>query len=526
MSRLQDISILPGRIRLKNYKLYYNKSLSRYINCHIDNLYGVKNSRVNHNIATILIIFDPKKTNAEIIKHNIDELINVRYSSKSKEFEEFDEYQKVLQKRDDAKKNLIFFGLIYITLKIKQALYGNFPFSSSVPVLKAASVITIIGGYPLIKKFYLKISKNLPFNSEVLYNMTAVSFTLMRESSKGVFVLVLKHLNEFKKYSAEANSQSLLWQSMEGGFEKPWEKQDISREELKIHQRVNDYQNKITHISLGIGLVGFILSGSPLYIISTLLALTPKAAGTALHIGMKNYLVLLNKYNIYLRNVNVIEKIANTKHIVFDRTETLTYGEKSGVSRRDPLEMINKLKQRGFSSITMVTGDTQEKAQEVAKKLGITSFYSNCQNEDKEKIILELKKSGIVLMVGDGVNDINAMRSADVSVSFINSTCDRIKLHSDCIILHDDMIKLLDVLGFSRKTYTYINQNISFAQGFNIFWGGVALFGQLNPFTAKSLNTLNSLIVLLLNKRIEYVSPDRFIGGSLEQLPPSFPLTR
>lgn len=497
---------MPGRIRLKNYKLYYNKSLARYLNCYLDNLYGVKNSRVNYNLATILIVFDPQKTNTEKIKQSIDELVNIRFKAKSKEFEEFDEYQKLLQKREAAKRNFIIFGLIYIAFKIKQSLYGKFSFRSSISVLKVASVVTIIGGYPLLKKLYSSFSKNLPVNSDVLYYITALSSTLLRESSKGVFVLMLKHLNDFKKYSADANSQSLLWQSLKDGKGLPWEKSDLPEEKLNIYKRVRDYQNKITYISLSLGTISFILTGNLLYALSPLLTLTPKAAGTALHTGMKNYLVLLNKHDIYLRNLNAIEKIVNINHIVFDKTGTLTYAEEVDTLRQDSYEMIKKLKHRGFNKITMITGDTGDKAEKIASELGISNVYSNCKNEDKEKLILEFKKSGTVLMVGDGINDINAMRSADVSVSFINYSCDRIKLQSDCIILHDDMIKLVDLIVLTQKAYICINQNITFAQSYNIFWGCLASLGNINTFTAKSINTLNSLIVLLLNKRIEYIS--------------------
>jgi cation transport ATPase len=502
---LQDISILPGRIRLKNLKLYNNKSLARYLNCQLDNLYGVKNSNVNYNLATILIEFDPKKTNIQKLKQNIEELVNIKFLAKSKEFDEFDEYKELLQKRDIAKRNFIIFGLIYIAFKVKQALNGKFSFSSSVTVLKVASIVTIIGGYPLLKKLYSSLFKSLPVNSDLLYYTVALSSTLMRESSKGVFVLMLKHLNDFKKYSADANNKSLLWQSMKDGKGLPWEKSDTPEEKLSIYKRVRDYQDKVTYISLSLGTISFIISGNLLFALSTLLTLSPKASGTALHAGMKNYLVLLNKHDIYLRNLNAIEKLANLKQIVFDKTGTLTDTEDADALRPDSSEMIRKLKQLGFNKITMITADTEEKAAKTAGELGISDFYSNCKNEDKERLILEFKKSGTVLMVGDGINDINAMRYADVSVSFINYSCDKIKLQSDCIILHDDMVKLVDLIVLSQKAYAGIKQNITFAQGYNILWGVIASFGHINAFTAKSINTLNSLIVLLLNKRIEYL---------------------
>jgi hypothetical protein len=123
---LKEISVLPGRIRLKNHKLYNNKSLARYLNCNLDNLYGVKNSNVNYISATILIVYDQKKTNIETLKSKIDELIDIRFKGKSKEFEEFDEYQKILEKREAAKRNFIIFAIIYISFPTLLQFHTNY----------------------------------------------------------------------------------------------------------------------------------------------------------------------------------------------------------------------------------------------------------------------------------------------------------------------------------------------------------------------------------------------------------------
>lgn len=189
-------------------------------------------------------------------------------------------------------------------------------------------------------------------------------------------------------------------------------------------------------------------------------------------------------------------------------------GKLSGIiALRDSLreganELVNRLKERPNMNVSLLTGDNEYKAENIGQRLGINDIYSECSYEDKKQVIEKLQNNETVLMVGDGINDVAAMRTADVSVSFANSSCDMVKLNSDCIIFEDDMSRLVDMMSLSHKAYRSINQNITLSQLFNIVFGWLAIMGRIDAFTAKSLNTLNSLMVMLLNKRIEYLSPE------------------
>lgn len=708
---MQDISILPGRVRLKSKKLYRNKSLAKYLNTYIDNLYGVKYSSVNHSTAAILIVFDPQKIGLDLLKQNINKAVASVIKNKPEKLSFYDRYYKTIEKRDRAKRNLIVFGLIYIAFKIKNSFYGKFSISSNVKVLQVASAITIIGGYPLIKSLYKRFAKNIPTDSDILLNLIALSFTLMRESSKGVFVLMLKEMNDYIKYSAEAEGERLMNQRMKNTSGMAWlnrspneeilipleklkigdtiavhsgelvpvygevlegsavvnslyftgqplinninqgnvvheglsliagelkvrvgkipdisDKPDITKDGLDIYKRVKSYQDIITPVSFGAGAMALLFTGNILNALSVLLVLTPAAAATALSSGQKSYIALLNKHKTYLRNPNTIEELTKTTHIVFDKTGTLTYGimkiesvisydknyserdilmisaacevdsyhpisvtlqketagkidmnkvkssvllpskgiiasyenhivaignknlmdennidikneiaayldyeqrlftpvfvsidnKISGIIvmkdtiRKDSFEMIKRLKQKGIRNISILTGDNQKRAAALAKELGISNVYSNCSCEEKEKVIQSLKSQETVIMVGDGINDINAMRSADVSISFINSSVDKVKLHSDCIIFDDNLTRLADIIPLSRKAYKSINISITISQIYNLVWGGLACFGSIDAFAAKSINTINSLIVMLINKKIEYLKADRY----------------
>lgn len=703
---MQEVSVLPGRIRWKNHLLYYNKSLAKYINIYIDNLYGVKYSLVNHITASILVVYDPMKTNYHVIRKNIEHAISSALQNKPERIREYDEYDQALEKRDKAKKNSIIYGMIYLAFKVKDSLYGKTFLSSNVRVLQAASLVTIIGGYPLLKSFYKKFTRNIPADSDILLSLTALSFTLTRESSKGVLLLMLKAMNDYLKYSADAECLRLLNQSMNKTSEMAWlvsssreevlvgvdtlriddvisahegevipvqgeviggsalintlyytgqpvvsrigegsnvyeglsilsgnltikvkklpvkeEKPKLNQENMYIHQRVSKFQKKITLLSLGAGAVSYLISGNIMNTLAVLLVLSPSGSGTALSTGMKSYLTLLNKNKIFLRRPEVFERIVNIEHILFDKTGTLTEGimklefiksfnnnfsdqeilkicaacesdhyhpisltiqnenkrnininevkdsilipskgiianykqhqvligkkefmEENGIDlnhgldmyqdcekkrltpvfividheltgmlvladvlREGSSELIKRIKQKPSLKVTMLTGDNHYKAQDIAHKLGINRVYSNCSFEDKAKIIGEYKKTETVTMVGDGINDVEAMKAADVSISLADFSCDQVKLNSDVIIFEENMLGIPDMISLSEKAYCKINQSITISQMYNILFGGLAFVGAIDAFTAKSFNTINSLMVLLLNKRIEYL---------------------
>ncbi|NPV90870.1 MAG: cation-translocating P-type ATPase [Firmicutes bacterium] len=707
---MKEISVLPGRVRFLNPALKHNKPLSKYINVYIDHLSGVKHSRVNHTTATILVEYDTRKIDRQLLKKNIAGAVSAALNQRPQDLNRYGPYYETLEKSDKAARRLVIFGLIYLFFKVKQSLYGKFSLAKNVKVLQVASAVTIVGGYPLLKGLYRRLARNVPSDSDILLSLTALSLTIMRESAKGVFVLVLKELNDYIKLSAEAQCMRLLNQSLGKTAGMAWRRMDDSREELvgadtlqagdlirvhpgelvpadgrvidgravinslyytgqptvsriedghRVHEgiaivsgelvvrvdgapetglkpdittgemeiqgRVNRYQELITPLSLGAGTLSYLLTGSVLRAMSVLLVLTPSAVGTALSTGIKSYVSLLNKHRIYVKNPNTIEKAIRTDKLVFDKTGTLTHGimkiaavevfdadytragllrlcaacevdnyhpisvtlqeevmedydvskvessvlipskgiaaqydgrnvligsralmkehnvnlkKSSGiysdyekrlltpvlvsidgklagligmedVVRDGALQLIRRLKQIGIKDISLLTGDVYKKANHLASQLGIESVYARRSYKDKLKVIRDNKKNSTVMMVGDGVNDVLAMRNADISVSYADASCDKIKMNSDCIIFEDDITRLADFISLSRNSYAGISRSIAFSQLYNLFFGALAVAGSFDAFAAKSLNTVNSILVLLLNKRIEYLSPDK-----------------
>ena len=219
---MQDISVLPGRIRFRNNLLLYNKNLSKYINVYIDNLYGVQYSAVNPSTASILVSYDTRRTSYRVIRQNIVQAVSSAIRNEPENSREYDAYYEILEKRDKAKRKIVFFSLIYAALKIKNSLFGKFFLSTNAGVLQAAAAVTIIGGYPLLKNLYRKFAKNIPADSDILLSLMALAFTLTRESSKGVLLLMLKAANDYIKYAADAQCRRLLNQARNQTSEMVW----------------------------------------------------------------------------------------------------------------------------------------------------------------------------------------------------------------------------------------------------------------------------------------------------------------
>ncbi|KAB3535755.1 cation-translocating P-type ATPase [Alkaliphilus pronyensis] len=103
-------------------------------------------------------------------------------------------------------------------------------------------------------------------------------------------------------------------------------KSDLILNSLNIGKRVKRYQEKSLYFASALALLSLMITGSSLAALSVLLLMTPSASKVALNAGIANYLKLLMKNKIILRNINTIENVVNANSIVFDKTGTLTDG--------------------------------------------------------------------------------------------------------------------------------------------------------------------------------------------------------
>jgi len=158
------------------------------------------------------------------------------------------------------------------------------------------------------------------------------------------------------------------------------------------------------------------------------------------------------------------------------------------------LQAVQQLSVRNISS-HLLTGDNRGSAKVVAEALGITDVHAEVLPADKAATVAELKKTGVVAMVGDGINDAPALAAADIGIATGGGT--DVAMHAAGITLMRGDPRLVPAaLEISRKTYAKIRQNLFWAFVYNLIGIPLAAFGFLNPVLAGAAMALSSVSVV------------------------------
>ena len=171
------------------------------------------------------------------------------------------------------------------------------------------------------------------------------------------------------------------------------------------------------------------------------------------------------------------------------------------VVRENAKEVIERLYALN-KRIVMLTGDNENTAKHIAKEIGIKEIIANVKPKEKAEKIKELKKDGLVMMCGDGINDSVSLVTADIGVSISTGT-DIAMDSSSVVLMKDNLSKINDMLTISKKTIRNIKQNLFWAFFYNICMIPIAmgLFSGLgvtmNPMLSAFAMTLSSLTVVL-----------------------------
>lgn len=126
-------------------------------------------------------------------------------------------------------------------------------------------------------------------------------------------------------------------------------------------------------------------------------------------------------------------------------------------------ETIAELKRNGVKRTVMLTGDNERVAHAIAESVGIDEVDAGLLPEQKLEVIAELKKSGKVAMIGDGVNDAPALATAHVGIAMGAAGTDVALETADVVLMSDDLGKVSYSIGLSRKMRTIIRMNLGFA---------------------------------------------------------------
>ncbi len=693
---MEIINYFPGRIRVKIDSLYKNSELSQITRMYLRELDGINSVKVNPVLGTVALNFDSSKMNIKYIEDSLDFIIRNELHIKYIQTQ-YADYLNEENKFRKARNKMLIFGSIYVIYKIKQHYFGKFFINRNFPVLLAASMITLIKGYPQLKNAYQKVMKHFPSDSDKFILVAGTLLTLSREGNKGTMLLFLKAftdaLQSHSKLQIERmlinnnlNNNSFVWYNraddeyllplkaieendivsfyenepiavdgvvVEGSalinniyysgqpelkrinlgefvcegmiivsgslkvkvtrLSEKILKPDVVLNKLHIVQDVKKYQRSSIYYASAFAVGSYFITGSYLAPLSVLLLMTPSASNVALNYGLANYLKLLIKNKIMLRNINTIEKIRSVDSVVFDKTGTLTKGDLKieaveifdekysvdkvihiaascegsvyhpvswslrsfseeiepnipaiyipskgvlsdynghkiaignmelmdeesidiSVCKEDNLkneshitvyfavdgkltakismsekieeksaEMVARLKEIGIKDISIISGDLESNAKKISRELNIAKYEGGMSVIEKQEFINNKKQDCTVIMAGDGINDSLAMKEADVSISFLNSASEGVLLKSDCILLEKDMLLIPKLIDITEQSYYRIQKNIDFSKNYNLAFGILAMFGYYGPFSAKSLNTLNSILAVLNSSKI------------------------
>lgn len=172
--------------------------------------------------------------------------------------------------------------------------------------------------------------------------------------------------------------------------------------------------------------------------------------------------------------------------------------------RADARTTIKHLQQLGISTIILISGDRQEIADTIAQQLGIKKAYGQAFPEQKLLLLDELQKQGkIVAMIGDGINDVAALKQAHVGIAMGAMGMAPAIEAADIVLMTNELTNIVFVRRLSQKVFKVIQQNLIL--GFmilHILGLVLTLMGLINPIQAAFFHALSDIVILLNASRL------------------------
>lgn len=247
------------------------------------------------------------------------------------------------------------------------------------------------------------------------------------------------------------------------------------------------------------------------------------ATPTALMVGIGK----AAQEKVLVKDATALERMRKVDAIVIDKTGTLTIpNQEIDFTKADnlPLEARETLKphaaeamqelQNAGIEVHMMSGDKEEAARYWAEKAGIKHYRSKVLPQDKENLVRELQQRGkTVAMVGDGINDTQALALADVSIAIGRGTDVAMDV-AQVTLMGDDLRSVPKAIQLSRRTVKMIAENLFWAFIYNIVClplaaGVLYLFGisfQITPMWASALMAFSSVSVVLNSLRLKLMA--------------------
>uniref|UniRef100_UPI0040258C89 HAD-IC family P-type ATPase n=1 Tax=Prevotella sp. TaxID=59823 RepID=UPI0040258C89 len=259
--------------------------------------------------------------------------------------------------------------------------------------------------------------------------------------------------------------------------------------------------------------------------VSVLVIACPCAMGLATPTALMVGIGKAAQRGILVKDATAVEQLCRVNAVVIDKTGTLTVPNKDinfkladdvAINQRERLkphaaEAVALLQERGVE-VWMMSGDKEEAAAYWAGKTGIKHWKSRCMPQDKENMVRILQTEGkCVAMVGDGINDSQALALADVSIAMGRGTDVAMDV-AQVTLMGDDLRRIPEACQLSQRTVGMIRQNLFWAFIYNIVCIPLAaglphVFGiniQITPMWASALMAMSSVSVVTNSLRLKY----------------------
>ena len=252
--------------------------------------------------------------------------------------------------------------------------------------------------------------------------------------------------------------------------------------------------------------------------VSVLVIACPCAMGLATPTALMVGIGKAAEKNILIKDATALEEIRKVNAMVVDKTGTLTQqpianGQQPTANEElkpHAREAMQQLQQMGIE-VYMMSGDKEERAREIAHEAGIEHYRSEVLPQDKENLVRDLQTQGKhVAMVGDGINDSQALARADVSIAMGKGTDVAMDV-AQVTLMGSDLRRIPETIALSKQTVNMIHQNLFWAFIYNIICIPLAaglpyLFGmqwQITPMWASALMAFSSVSVVINSLRLK-----------------------
>ena len=260
--------------------------------------------------------------------------------------------------------------------------------------------------------------------------------------------------------------------------------------------------------------------------VSVLVIACPCALGLATPTALMVGIGKAARNNILIKDATALENIRKIDALVIDKTGTLTIPNKNvdftkadqlALEERETLkpharEAMEALQKEGVE-VYMMSGDKDDAARFWAEKAGIKHYRSKVLPQDKEDLVRKLQAEGRhVAMVGDGINDTQALAAADVSIAMGKGTDIAMDV-AQVTLIGTDLRRIPDTIKLSRSTVGMIKQNLFWAFIYNVVCIPLAagvpfIFGvhwQITPMWASALMAFSSISVVTNSLRLNLI---------------------